>query len=101
MELKFMLNKIVRNTFLIVALTSASSVSADSLIMCNGGRVKIGDKLETVKKKCTPVLNSSSGRQYISGKTIDYEIFKTKFKDGTKAAFIHIDDILFNAIVFD
>ena len=96
-----MLNKTIRNAFLIVSLTSASPAYSDSLIMCNGGRVKIGDKLETVKKKCTPVFDYSSGRQYISGKTIDYEIFKTKFKDGTKAAFIHIDDVLFNVIVFD
>ncbi len=96
-----MINKIAINTCLLVALISSSSIYADSLIMCEGGRVKVGDSFKVVQKKCTHSFSASRGRRMISGKSVDFRIIKTTFSDGTKAAFIHINGKLIDVVVFD
>jgi len=101
MELKFMINKIVIKSLLLAALIGSGPSYSDSLIMCPGGRVKTGDTYEVVKSRCPSISGFSSSSKMINGKRVEYKAVKTKFRDGTKAAFIYLDGVLLDVIVFD
>ncbi|TDR77271.1 hypothetical protein DFP78_102288 [Photobacterium lutimaris] len=85
----------------LLGLLMSFGVLADPLIMCPNGRVKSGDTYEFVKSKCGSLYGLSSGTQSLDGVNLKYRTMKVKFKDGTKAAFVFINDRLLNVIVFD
>lgn len=96
-----MINKLVIKASLLVVLMGSTPAYSDSLIMCPGGRVKTGDSYETVKVKCPSMLGFSGSSKLINGKRVEYKAVKKIFSDGTKAAFVYLDGILLDVIVFD
>jgi hypothetical protein len=93
--------KSIRNVMLLISLLCSSGyAAADELIMCSGGRVKVGDAFEKVKSRCGSGNGFSSKHVEINGKRVAFKTVKIIFPDGTKAAFIYKDLVLFDVIVF-
>ncbi|QUM75077.1 hypothetical protein HWV00_01815 [Moritella sp. 24] len=95
-----MVYKLIRSVMLFMILLSNSYATADELIMCSGGRVKVGDAFEKVKKRCGSGNGYSGKHVEINGKRVAFKTVKIIFPDGTKAAFIYKDLVLFDVIVF-
>ena len=95
-----MVYKLIRSVMLLMILLNSSYATADELIMCSGGRVKIGDSLDKVDKRCGSGNGYTGKHVEINGKMVSFKTIKIIFPDGTKAAFIYKDLVLFDVIVF-
>ncbi len=77
------LKKLCSAIILILLLSVSDFATADPLIMCLGRRVKMGDKYETVKKKCLSKIEFTIRSALVYGRKAEYKTIKTRFQDGT------------------
>jgi len=85
---------------LILLFISTSSYGSD-FIMCPKGRVKVSDSYDVVKSRCGPAYSTQSNGMVVDGVRIESRTLIIRFSDGTKAAFIFVNNKLMNVIAFD
>lgn len=84
-----------------VSLFASPAHAVSTIMMCPGGRVESGDTKEIVKRKCGKPYSYSNSMFKLNGKNERLKVDKIKFQDGTKVAFLYVQDKLIYTFVIE
>lgn len=97
----FLKNKVPR-LFVAASLLFSTMSYSNNLILCDNGRIKIGDSYDKVSKaQCGVNLGHAVTYIWVGEQRAEHKILKTKLNDGANVAFIFIDGKLVTLTVFD
>lgn len=90
-----------KTIFLTLLLSLLGTPTLASVVVCQGGKVSVGDSVERVKKKCGKSYGVSHNMVEVMGTMTVVKTLRYKYPDGTKIGFVFVDNKLITSMVFD
>ncbi|RVR04708.1 hypothetical protein EOL34_26190, partial [Enterobacter hormaechei] len=82
-------------SLIILAIFSSSAISSE-FIICNKGKIEVGDHYDKFIQYCGQPKNFSGGMTKLgkNGIVMSFKKIQQKYDDGSSASYIFLDDIL-------